>query len=203
MHWPIHSSRDPLRMQNALIARLVKEKLQERHTYVVALVVGTLINIYGQLLVPWLRGASHPFEVLGQELQVRPGLTLFSIFLAFAFPLCVGVYSSVRTRYKNRRVESIADFPERKPDPVFRAARSGQVVEAGATTIEYFRKYKISCAQSLLGEEVWERIVSGGAYDYKLKIFVEEEGAHYLVRHAETPRGEFNIYLTRLLGDAE
>lgn len=190
-------------MQNLLIARLIKEKLQERHTYVVALVVGTLINVYGQLLVPWLRGASHPFEVLHQELQARPGLTWFSIFLGFAFPLCVGVYSSVRTRYKNRRVESIADFPERKPDPVFRAARSGQVVEAGATTIEYLRKYNISSAQSLLGEELWNRIVSGSAHDDKLKIFVEDEGAHYLVRHAETPRGEFNIYLTRLPGDAE
>ena len=136
-------------MKIDLIFRLVKEKLRDRHTYAVALVVGTLINLYGQLLVPWLRGGADPFSVFGHELHERPALTLFSMFLGFAFPLCVGVYSSVATRYKNRRVESIADFPERKPDPVFRANQSGEVIEAGATTLDYFRKYGISRAQNL------------------------------------------------------
>lgn len=181
-----------------LIARLTSEKLQERNTYSVALLVGTLINLYGQLLVPWLRGASDPFVVFGRELHDRPGLTLFSIFLGFAFPLCVGVYSSVRTRYRNRRVESIADFPERKPDPVFRATSSGKVVEAGATTLEYFRKYNISRAQNLLGDELWKRIVKGAEHDKELKVYFEAEGVHFLVRHAQTPKGEFNVYLTRL-----
>lgn len=187
-------------MQIDLIGRLIKEKLQDRHTYIVALVVGILINLYGQLLVPWLRGASNPFVVLGQELHQRPALTLFSIFLGFAFPLCVGVYSSVRTRYKSRRVESIADFPERKPDPVFRATRSGEVIEAGATTIEYFDKYKISRAQNLLGNELWDDIVTGSLQDKEPKVYFEAEGCHYLVRHARTPKGEFNVYLTRLAG---
>ena len=116
-------------MQGQLITRLVADKLRDRTTYYVALVVGTLINGFGQLLVPWFRGDADPFVVFAAEWQMRPGLTLFSIFLAYAFPFCVGIYSAVAVRYKNRRLESIADFPERKPDPVFRATRSGPLVE--------------------------------------------------------------------------
>jgi hypothetical protein len=187
-------------MHTDVIIRLIKDKFRERHTYAVALVVGTLINLYGQLLVPWLRGASDPFAAFASELQMRPGLTLFSVFLAFAFPLCVGVYSSVTTRYKNRRIESIADFPERKPDPVFRAKRSGEVVEAGATTITFLQKYKIGRAQNLLGDELWNRIVGGCDPKEQLKVYFDEEGVHYLVGHSQTPQGEFNIYLTRLTG---
>lgn len=184
-----------------MISHLIKEKLRDRHTYGVALVVGTVINLYGQLLVPWLRGTADPFSLIGHEFQERPALTLFSIFLGYAFPLCVGVYSSVATRYRNRRVESIADFPERKPDPVFRANRSGEVIEAGATTIEYFRKYSIFRAQKLLGEKLWTDIVNGSQTENELKVFFEGEGCYFLVKHAQTPKGDYNIYLTRLAGD--
>ena len=35
------------------VRRLVDEKLRDRATYVVALIVGTLINLYDQVLVLW------------------------------------------------------------------------------------------------------------------------------------------------------
>jgi hypothetical protein len=103
-----------------LVWRLVDNKVRDRGTYVVAAVVGTLINVYGQLLVPWFRGASDPLLAFMAEFHSRPGLTTFSIFIAYAFPFCVGIYSAVVARYRLRRIESVADFPDRKPDPVFR-----------------------------------------------------------------------------------
>ena len=185
-------------MDARLVRRLVDEKLRDRTTYVVAAVVGTLINAYGQLLVPWFRSFSNPFESFWRELQTRPGLTLFSVFLAYAFPFCVGVYSGVAARYKNRRVESIADFPDRKPDPVFRAARSGRVVEVGANTRRLFERYRIESAQQILGVEVWDRIVSLEPLPPGTKVLFEPEGTEYLVAHALTADGEFNVYLSRL-----
>jgi membrane protein YqaA with SNARE-associated domain len=85
-----------------VIRRLVAEKLRERSTYVVALIVGTLINLYGQVLVPWLRGFGDPFAALAGEFAVRPGLVLATVFIAYAFPLAVGVYSAVTARYQIR-----------------------------------------------------------------------------------------------------
>ena len=120
------------------------------------------------------------------------------VFLGFAFPMCVGIYSSVSTRYKNRRIESIADFPDRKPDPVFRATKDGTMVEVGATTRELFKKYNIDLAQKILGEETWERIVSGRQTNGSTTVYFEPEDVRYLVTHALTPRGEINVYLSRL-----
>jgi len=185
-------------MDIRLIARLVRAKLCERSTYILALVVGSLINLYGQLLVPWLRGAGDPFAVFASELETRPWLTLLSIFLGFAFPLCVGTYSSVATRYKNRRIESIADFPDRKPDPVFRARESGALVEVGAATRELFDRYGVDSAQGILGEDVWRRIVGGETPGSGHRIFFEREKAEYAVSHARTPNGDINVYLSRL-----
>ncbi len=118
-------------MDQSHIRRLIWDKLHDPTTYGLAFFVGTLINLYGQLLVPWIRGFGDPLTVFVQEFKVRPYLTVFSVFLGYAFPFCVGIYSSVARLYKNRCVESIADFPERKPDPVFRAAQDGQLVEVG------------------------------------------------------------------------
>ena len=187
-------------MDFRLIGRLVVDKLHDRTTYVLALVVGTLINAYGQLLVPWFRSGANPFEQFMTELSVRPVLTVFSIFLGFAFPLCVGVYSTVATRYKNRRIESIADFPERKPDPVFRAKKSGQLVEVGANTQTFFDRFQIDCAQRILGEEAWAEITSDKQTDDCTVVYFEEEGARYLVAHTLTRNDEVNTYMTRLTG---
>lgn len=188
-------------MDFRLIRRLIGDKLHDRTTYGVAVVVGTLISAYGQLLVPWLRDSGNPFTVFAGEFEVEPVLTSLSVFLAYAFPFCVGIYSAVAARYKNRRIESIADFPERKPDPVFRAARDGQLVEAGARTQEMFERYGIDSAQKILGEETWAQILAKQPEEGKALIFFEAEGVEYQVSHAPTANGEINLYLTRLCGD--
>lgn len=181
-----------------LVLRLIWEKLQDRTTYGVALIVGTLINAYGQLLVPWFRGSVDPILTFVIEFELRPELTILSVFLAYAFPFCVGIYSAVAARYKNRRIESIADFPERKPDPVFRANRSGRLVEVGANTKALFDRYKIDCAQKILGEELWFKIISGASTDERPRVYFEAEGVEYMVAHARTGDDQINIYMTRL-----
>ncbi len=185
-------------MDFRLIRRLIVAKLHDRTTYGVAAVVGTLISAYGHLLVPWIRSDVNPFTAFATEFGRTPLLTLFSVFLAYAFPFCVGIYSAVVARYKNRRIESIADFPERKPDPVFRAARDGRLVEVGASTQRMFDKYRIDSAQQILGETIWADIVSDRPVDGQVRILFEAEGAEYLVAHAPTEDGAINVYLTRL-----
>jgi hypothetical protein len=185
-------------MDFRLIRRLVIGKIKDRSTYVVAAVVGTLINLYGQVLVPWLRGLGNPFELLGVEFSDRPGLAILSIFLAYAFPVGVGIYSSVATRYKTRRFESVADFPDRKPDPVFRVARDGKIVELGAATQELFDQYQIDTAQKILGEQIWADIVATEGSGNSGTVFFKAEGASYIVSHAPTNDDQINVYLTRL-----
>ena len=100
------------------------------------------------MALPWsshadqrLRAPLGALDSLGREPvhglcdRIRAHAVPDAVFglLAYAFPFCVGIYSAVAVRYANRRIESIADFPERKPDPVFRAARDGRLVEVGAT----------------------------------------------------------------------
>jgi len=185
-------------MDYKLINRLIFSKLCEKNTYILALIVGSLINAYGQLLVPWLRGADNPVIVLKTQFLSNPVLTIFSVSLAFAFPLCVGVYSSVTTRYRNRRIESIADFPDTKPDPVFRVDKRGKFVEAGEVTKEFFRKYGVFNAQNLLGEDIWGSIISGKASDNIGQFYFEPEGTNYIVKYTQTKDEKLNIYLTRL-----
>ncbi len=105
---------------------------------------------------------------------------------------------SVVTRYKNRRFESIADFPDRKPDPVFRAARSGRLVEVGAATRDFFDRHQIDCAQKILGPETWSEIVSGKRAESGTTIYFAAEDVNFLVAHALTENNEINIYLSRL-----
>ena len=112
----------------------------------------------------------------------------------------MGIYSSVATRYKNRRIESIADFPERKPDPVFRATQSGKLVEVGAATQNFFDKYEIDSAQAILGEEIWDEIISGKRAEIGTTIYFAAEDVNFLVAHAPTANDEINIYLSRLPG---
>ena len=185
-------------MDRALIRRIVGDKLRDAETYWIAAVVGTLINGYGQLLVPWFRGAANPVHAMAEEFRARPALMIFSIILAYGFPLFVGVISSVITRYKNRRVESVADFPERKPDPVFRAARDGSLVEIGATTKELFLKHNVDSAQVILGESIWSEIIAADAPGGGQVCFFEGENRHYVVSFAPTSHGQVNIYMTEL-----
>ena len=183
-----------------LVSRLIKDKLQDRTTYVLALIVGTLINAYGQLLVPWFRTDMNPFTLFSIEVMERPMLTAFSIFLAFAFPFCVGIYSAVAARYKNRRIESIADFPEKKPDPVFRVNRQGKIVEVGRETQKFFERFEIDSAQAILGEDTWEYILENESATKRVVVNFDAEGEKYLVAHTPTRDGQINIYLTRISG---
>ena len=187
-------------MDLRLIRRLTWDKLHDHTTYWLAAFVGTLINLYGQLLVPWVRGYGDPFFMFYLEFYKQPFLTVFSVFVGYAFPFCVGIYSSVATRYKNRRIESIADFPERKPDPVFRATQSGQLVEVGAATQNFFDKHQIDCAQAILGQETWTEIVLGKRNDIGTTIYFAAEDVNFLVAHAPTENNEINVYLSRLPG---
>ena len=185
-------------MNYPLIGKLIADKLRDPGTYYVAAVVGTLINIYGQLLVPWFRSDRNPFAVFAGEFEANLGLTLFSIFLAYAFPVCVGVYSAVAVRYKNRRLESIADFPDRKPDPVFRADRNGRLIEVGAVTQVLFEKYHVDTAQQILCQEIWERMVADGLDSDRAVVNFAAEGAAYLVAYSPTDNNQINVYLTRV-----
>ena len=185
-------------MDNRLIIRLFRQKLRDRTTYILAAVVGTLISAYGQLLVPWIRGSANPFVAFADEFLRLPLLTLFTIFLAYAFPFCVGIYSAVVARYKIRRIESIADFPERCPDPVFRAARDGRLVEAGANAQLLFEKHRIDYAQKILGEEIWAQIVSKQDASAEATVYFEAEDVEYLVTHVPTANDQINVYLSSL-----
>ncbi len=185
-------------MDSALIMRFVGEKLRDPTTYVLALIVGTIINLYGQLLLPWFRGSFDPPVDLLIEFEIRPEVTVFSIFLGYAFPFCVGLYSAVTARYKARRIESPSSLPEHAPDPMFRAERSGRLVEAGAATWRYLNRYGVERAQQILGDELWARIVSKETMDDRPTVYFEPDQAAYVVAHAPADDEHINIYLARL-----
>ena len=185
-------------MDIPLVKRLIADRLRHAETCWIAAVVGTLINGYGQLLVPWIRGSDDPFAAMSAEFRAHPTLTAFTILLAYTFPMIVGVTSAVFTRYRNRRVESIADFPDRKPDPVFRAARDGEIVEIGTVTRELFDRYNVERAQEILGDAAWYEIVASDGPGGGRVIFFDRTHEHYVVSHAPTANGLINIYMTPL-----
>jgi hypothetical protein len=161
-----------------------------------------VINLYGQILVPWLRGSDSPFDDLMTEASVRPVLMFTSVALGYMFPLLVSVYSSVATRYRNRNLESRSDFPDLKPDPVFRADPDGAILDCGATTRAFFDTYGVARAQEILGGDTWRRIVEGDPdlEHEQLTIHFAPEDAVYIVAHSPRADGAINIYLTRLVG---
>ncbi len=185
-------------MDYRLLFRLIGERLADRTTWVLAFVVGTLINLYGQLLVPWFRGSFDPVTDFIIEYEIRPALTVFSVFLAYAFPVFVGIYSAVTARYKNRRMESVAKLPDSCPNPVFRAESSGRIAEAGSDTRRFLEKYGVQYAQNILGEELWARIASNQPMADRPTIYFEPHQAAYVVAHAPSENQEINVYLARL-----
>jgi len=104
------------------LSRFVVEKLRQKNTYLVALIVGTAINVFGHVLVPWARGNASPAEHFLTEYATHPALVSLSILLAYGFPVMVGLYSSVATRYarkdEERNLLRLASFPEKNPNPV-------------------------------------------------------------------------------------
>ncbi|MEH6545642.1 MAG: hypothetical protein V7701_04410 [Sneathiella sp.] len=171
-------------MNYQLIGRFIKGRLKDPSLYWLALIVGTVINCYGHLLVPWMRSGENPFLLLLHELEVRPYLTIFTILMTYSFPFGVALYSSVGARYKNRRLESIADFPDRNPSPVFHATKDGNFVEVGAETSKFFQTYNITTAHDLVGTETWRKITENEANSDRLEIDFKPQGARHLVTHA-------------------
>lgn len=101
-------------------------------------------------------------------------------------------------RYKNRRLESITDFPDRNPSLVFRATKDGNFVEVGAVTSRFFSSYNIKTASDLVGKENWQKIANKGSNADRFEIEFRPEGARYLVAHAHTNSDQINVYLTRI-----
>jgi hypothetical protein len=182
-----------------VILQLVRERLSTRETWLTALIVGSAINGYGQLLVPWLRGAD-PIPAFVNEFTANPGVSLLTIAAGYAFPVLVGVYASVSSRYAHRHEASRALFPDHKPDPVFRVDIGGEIVEAGDATHDLFRAHTIQRAPDILGADVWEAVVTatraGGVLDDGTVVHFEPADQWYLVAHSPAPDGQINIYLT-------
>lgn len=174
------------------------QRMVRRGTWVTALVVGTLINLYGQVLVPMLRGSGGPFAELHRSFVDAPALATLSVALGYLFPLTVTALAAARTQMESRSVASLAQFPDLKPDPVFRAAPSGEVIEAGAQTRTMFERHAIRRAQDLLGEELWSRIATEVPRDGGLAspetVFYAPEQRWYAVAASSAPDG-INVYL--------
>lgn len=179
--------------------RTFGSRMVRRDTWITALVVGTLINVYGQILVPVLRGSGGPFIELRASFVEAPGLALLSVLVGYAFPLSVSALSAARTQHEHRAATSLARFPDFKPDPVFRATPNGAVVEAGAPTRVMFERHGVTTAQQIVGEEAWsritERIARDGVLDRPEVVFVEQDARWYSVAASAGPDG-INVYLS-------
>lgn len=190
-------------MTSHTILRFIADKLRDPSTWVVALVVGAIINLYGQFLLPWFRGSFDPPVDFLIEFEIRPEITVFSVFLGFAFPFCVGLYSAVTARWKNRHMEVLSSLPDACPDPMFRVASDGALVQAGATTQAFMQAHGIDHAAKLLGAELWARIASGDGIGDRSTVRFAAEGASFLVTHSPAGNGDINLYLCRLPPDLE
>ncbi len=178
-------------------------KLTERHTFYVALIVGTLINVYGQILVPALRGEGDPFAVFLAEIHRNPGTLLLSIVVAYCFPFCVTVYSAAYTRYRYRHLESRALFPDLKPDPVFRVDRKGEIIEAGEATRSLFDEIGIASAQEAIGEPLFKEVLR--CFEAKedmptSKIVTIDEQDYWVT--CSVCDADVNIYLSKATPDS-
>ena len=141
------------------------QQLRSRDTLLTTLVVGTLVNLYGQVLVPLLRGMGDALAELSRNLTEVPLLAFVSIALGYTFPWLVSAYAGARARVDIEAAASLAQFPDLKPDPVFRAREDGTVDEAGAQTRVIFDRHRVERAQEILGAELWARIADAIAGD--------------------------------------
>ena len=92
-------------MDRVALRTLLLDKLRDPGTYTTAFVVGTLINLYGHALVPWLRGNPQTLGGFADEIRAEPGLMTTSILLGYVFPFLVGTHASVMTRYRAGRCD--------------------------------------------------------------------------------------------------
>ena len=188
------------------IFKLVAIRLTDAGTYFLALAVGTLINIYGQFLVPLFRGDANPVATVISQYEKSPLLFIISVLIAYLFPLFVGVFSSVRAQAKLRDAVSKADFPDSKPDPVFRTAtdKCGSIISAGAATEKFLNAHNFATAADVVGPDEWSRILNasqrGEASRSAIEIFVEACNEHFMVSYAPADGGGVNFYFTRTAG---
>lgn len=80
--------------QPAALSTRIRAGFFRRANYVLAIVVGTLINLYGQLLVPWLSGHAHPLDAWLGRVRIAPGVVVLTTVLGYLFPLVVSVVSA-------------------------------------------------------------------------------------------------------------
>ncbi len=80
-------------------------------TRYIVLITGTLINFYGQIIVPYFRGERNPIELIGQELINHPVLFSVTVIMAYIFPLCVSLVTteSVIKHYKVKNSANLTD----------------------------------------------------------------------------------------------
>ena len=185
-----------------VLGRYLKEKLCQRSTYILPAIVGTLINSYGQFLIPYLRGVDDPLERFLSELSESTGLVLFSIFVGYTFPFLVALYSAIMTRFGTRGIELKAQFPDNKPDPVFCADEDGVFLLFGNKTKEFVERMGFKTAVDLIGQEMWEKVISDVDSDKRVDIgslfYNETADTNFLVRYSRNPEKGINVYLTEL-----
>ena len=86
-----------------LVLRFGLEKSLDKGTYIVAFVVGSLITCYGQLLVPYLRHEGNVWDMFVDKIWERPKLSIFSITIAYLFPIGVQLQAVIVARVKAHR----------------------------------------------------------------------------------------------------
>jgi hypothetical protein len=69
---------------------IIEFSVQQPVLYALVLTVALLIHFYGRIIVPWLRTV-QPMDALREEASKRPQLFVTSVFVAFLFPLMVGL----------------------------------------------------------------------------------------------------------------
>jgi hypothetical protein len=185
----------------ALAVDYIGEKISDPGLYILTLGAGVFINLYGQIVVPWLRGVS-PLEALRSEARKRPFVLILSFLLAFLFPFSVGLASGVATRYMQRHIEAHANFPDAKPDPVFCVDLAGKVKRMGARTRAIFGVDSIT-APEVLGTNLWQDLLranaSGATIGLDQVIYFQPLDAWFLVAHSPGADGaSINIYLTHV-----
>jgi len=199
IHEPAQSMDSAQRAMAASRAEfLIARCLRRRSVQVVALVVGTTINFYGQILVPAMRGIDRPVTAFADEFGRHPGITLLTLGLAYLFPLAVGVYSSARALRLDEEVLARADLTDRKPDPVLRAGRDGRILVTGARTRRLLADQGIDRAWQLVGTSLWIRMIDGAEPAYGNHIFSPLDGRTYVVSHVAGPAGCVDIHFARL-----
>lgn len=195
-----------MKNSGSLVIRYVGEKLTQRSTYILPLVVGTVINSYGQFLIPYMRGVTNPLIQFQAQFNTTPGLVVFSIFLGYCFPFLVGLYSGVMTRFGTRDIELKAQFPDCKPDPVFCVDEQGNLIYCGKTTQKLFDKIGFTNAGTLLGQQMWQHILSDikgvSTQPFSTLFYCEATQMQFQTSYAKNTEGGINIYLTQRVANA-